>query len=142
MSASPTARRPEPRIAKPACRTPLRAGVTLLEVMLALMLFAGSTVAVVGAMQDAHVGVADSENVLTALSLAQYRMEQLRNTVYSTLASESKASITTPSGYTRFSRAVTVTTPYTNLKQVVVTVYWTTPAGETNVSLQTYRSNS
>ena len=50
--------------------------------------------------------------------------------------------ITSPSGFSRFSRQVTVTTPYTNLKQVVVAVYWTTVGGETSVSLQTYRSNS
>ncbi len=117
-------------------------GISLLEVLLAVILFAGGTVAIVGAVQQSHAGLADSENLLIATHLAQRRLEELRNTAYGSLANESKASVSSPSGFTRFSRAVTVTTPYTSLKQVVVTVYWTTPAGETNVSLQTYRSNS
>ena len=116
--------------------------MTLLEVMLALTLFAGSTVALAGAMQQAQDGVADSENVLTATHLAQAGLEELRNAAYASLADEAKAAVATPAGYSRFSRAVTVTTPYTNLKAVVVTVSWNTPEGEANVSLRTYRSNS
>jgi len=106
-----------------------------------VVLFAASTVAILGAMSQAQTGIADGEQTLTALYLAHRRLEELRNTSYGSLASEAKAAVTTPSGFSRFSREVTVTTPYTNLKQVVVTVSWTSPQGETNVSLQTYRSN-
>ena len=109
--------------------------------MLALVLFAVSTVSIIEVMQHAHAGMVDGESVLTAASLAQRRLEELRNTAYSSLANESKAAVSTPSGYNRFSREVAVTTPYTNLKQIVVTVYWTVTGGETSVSVQTYRSN-
>lgn len=110
--------------------------------MLALVLFAVGTVAVGELFQRAHVGVADGESVLIATHLAQRRLEELRNTAFASVASEPKASVASPSGYGRFNREVTVTNPYTNLKQVVVTVSWTGPGGETNVSLQTYRSAS
>ena len=116
-------------------------GFTLLEVLLALVLFGVSTVSIIEVMQHAHAGMVDGESILTAASLAQRRLEELRNTAYSSLANESKAAVSTPSGYSLFSREVTVTTPYTNLKQIVVTVYWTVTGGETSVSVQTYRSN-
>ena len=113
---------------------------TLLEMMLALVLFAVGTVAVMDLFHRAQAGATDGENVLIAMQLAQRRLEELRNVSYGSLANEAKASITSPSGFTRFSREVTLTTPFTNLQQIVVTVYWTGIGGETNVSLQTYRS--
>jgi hypothetical protein len=108
----------------------------------AMVLFAMGTVAVMDLFHRAQAGAADGENVLIATHLAQRRLEELRNAAYASLAGETKASVTSPSGYTRFSREITVTTPYTSLKQVVVTVYWNGPGGEANVVLQTYRSNS
>ena len=132
MCASPTARRPA---------HPTASGISLLEVLLAVVLFASGTVAIIGAIQQAHAGLADGENLLLATHLAQRRLEELRNASYGSVANEAKASVSSPSGFVRFSREVIVTTPYTNLKQVVVTVSWTTPAGETHVSLQAYRSN-
>jgi hypothetical protein len=96
-------------------------------------------------LQKAHLGIADGESVLTATHLAQRRLEELRNTAYGSLASESEARVASPSGFTRFCREVTMTTPYTNLRQLVVTVSWdppdcTTSSSNANVSLSTYRS--
>lgn len=108
--------------------------------MLALVLFAVGTVAVMDLFHRAQAGTTDGENVLIATHLAQRRCEELRNVSYASLASEAKASVTSPSGFTRFSREIIVTTPQTNLRQVVATVYWNAPGGETNVTLQTYRS--
>ena len=116
-------------------------GFTLLEVMLALTLLGTGTVACIELMQRGQAGAADGENVLIATHLAQRRLEEMRNTAYGSLSSETKASVSSPSGYTRFSREVTVTTPYTNLKQLVATVYWNAPGGETSISMRTYRSN-
>ncbi len=118
-----------------------RPGFTLLEMLIALTVFAVGTLSVMELLQRGQAGVTDGENVLIATHLAQWRMEELRNTAYASLANEAKASISNPSGFTRFSRQVTVTTPYANLRQVVVSVYWTTTGGETSVSLQSYRSN-
>ena len=105
------------------------------------MLFAVGTVSILEVIQHSQAGSAEGESVLLAMQLAQRRMEELRNTAYASLADEAKASVSSPSGFSRFSRQVTLTTPYANLKQIVVTVYWTTAGGETSVSLQTDRSN-
>ena len=118
---------------------------TLLEMMLALVLFAAGTVAVMDLLHRAHAGASDGENVVLATYLAQRRLEELRNTAYASLASESEARVSSPSGYTRFCRQVTVSTPYTNLRQINVTVSWdppdcTTSSANPNVVLQTYRS--
>ena len=68
-------------------------------------------------------------------------MEELRNTAYGSLADEVKTAIASPSGYGTFRREVAVSTPYTNLTQVVVTISWDAPGGEASISMQTYRSN-
>ena len=116
---------------------------TLLEMMLALVLFAVGVVASMELIQRAHAGVAQGENVLIAAHLAQQRLEQLRNVGYGSLADESKAAITDPAGFSRFSREVDVTPLHSDtLRQVAVTVSWTAPGGTADVSLQTYRSNT
>ncbi len=117
-------------------------GFTLLEVLLALTLLAGGTVAIVELFQRAQMGVADGESVVIATYLAQRRLEELRNIPYGQLASETKAPIDDPTGYSRFSRKILVTTPITNLRQLVATVFWTATGGETSVTLQSYRSAS
>lgn len=116
-------------------------GFTLLEMMLAIVLFAVGTLAVMELFHRAQAGSSDGENVLVATRLAQARMEELRNVAYASVASEAKAAIASPAGFSHFDREVAVTTPYANLKQVVVTVYWDAAGGETSVSLQTHRSN-
>jgi hypothetical protein len=109
--------------------------------MLALALFAAGTVALMELLRQTQAGRTDGENVLLAMHLAQRRLEELRQTAYASVDDESKASVSSPSGFDQFSREVDVTTPYTDLKQIIVRVYWDAPGGETNVSLQTYRAN-
>lgn len=115
-------------------------GFTLLEMMLSLVLFVTGTLAAMTLIHRAQAAATDGENVLIATHLAQRRLEELRNVAFASVVSESQASVTDPSGFTRFDRGVAVTTPVTNLKQLISTVYWDTAGGEANVSLQTYRS--
>lgn len=90
--------------------------------------------------QRAQAGASDGENAFLATYLAHRRLEELRNVAYGSLASETRADVSSPTGFTHFEREVTVTTPYANLRQIVVTVYWTAAGGDASVSLQTYRS--
>lgn len=122
-------------------------GFSLLELVLALAVVAAGTVAVMELFHRAQAGETDGETVWIATHLAKRRLEELRNTAYSSLASEAEARISSPSGFSRFCREVSVTTPYTNLRQVAVTVSWDPPdcltsASNPNVALQTYRSNN
>jgi Tfp pilus assembly protein PilV len=114
-----------------------------MEMMLALVLFAVGTLGVMSVMHQAQRGAADGEDSLVGLQLAQKRLAELANVTYASLADEAKARLT--GSYSEFCREVAVTTPYTNLRQVVVTVTWDPPdcavnTNANNVVLQTYRS--
>ena len=132
-----------------ACRGTGRHGFTLLEMMLAMLLFAVGTVAAVELFHRAQAGSADGEYVLVATYSAQQCLESLRNVAYGslTIGSGVLTSVTgcgtSASGLPSGSRSVSVSSPFTNLKQVTVTVTWTVQGsgGTTNVSLQAYRSN-
>ena len=122
-------------------------GFTLLEMMLALVLFASATVAAMELLHRAQAGSTDGDLTLLATYQAQVCLENLRSLTYASLTVGSGVMTGTngcgtsvaslPSG----SRSVTITQPYTNLKQVAVTVSWTAPGGSPNVALQTYRSS-
>ncbi len=122
-------------------------GFTLLEMMLALVLFAGATVAAMELLHRAQASSTEGEFVLLATYQVQLCLENLRNVSYASLTVGSSVMTGTngcgtsvaslPSG----SRSVTITQPYTNLRQVAVTVSWTAPGGTPNVVLQTYRSS-
>jgi len=118
-----------------------------LELLLSLALLAVGTVALMGILHRGQMGIADGENILIATHLAKRRLEELRNVAYASLADESEARVSSPSGFSHFCREVAVTTPVTNLRQIVVTVSWdppdcTTSSSNPHVALQTYRSAS
>ena len=113
-------------------------GFTLLEVLLALLLFISAFTVLAEAISAGLSSGGDNENSLIAANLAAEKMEILKNTSYASIANETKAVV---SDFTPFQREVGVTTPVSNLKQVTVTVYWTHKASEISYSLVTYFSN-
>ena len=122
-------------------------GFTLLEIMLAIVLFASGTVAAAELFHRAQAGSKDGESTLIATTLAHQCLETLKNVAFASLTVGSgvmgsingcSASV---SGLPSGSRSVTVAQPFTNLKQMTVTVSWSAPGGTTNVALQSYRSN-
>jgi prepilin-type N-terminal cleavage/methylation domain-containing protein len=125
-------------------------GFTLLEMMLALALFAVGTVAAMDLLHRGQTATTDGENTLLALSLARRCQEALRNVAYASLAGQANTVCTVPSGasFSRFTRTVTVTpmtstSPYNtaNLTQVDVQIAWPTQgaSGTTNVTLSALR---
>lgn len=115
-------------------------GFTLLEVLIAIVIFTVGIVTIVGLFSTGLVGSTDAENTTIAMNLAQRRMEEIRNLDFDTgIVNENKAEV---SGFSGFQRKVAVTEPQTDLKQVTVTVYWTSKGGEPNVSLVTYVSKN
>ena len=113
-------------------------GFTLLEIMLAVLILAISMVGLIWAINAGIFSSTDIDNVDLALNVAQSKMEEIKNTSYSSIASAVKSAVPGISG---FQQSVNVTNVYTNLKQVDVTVYWSTRGAETNVSLSTYVAN-
>lgn len=115
-------------------------GVTLLEVLAALVIFTVGVVAVVGLFAEGLAAGVDAENTTIAATLARQRLEELRNLDFDTgIVSEAKAGV---EGFTGFQRQVTVIAPQTDLKQVTVTTYWTAKGGEVTVPLTTYLSRN
>ncbi len=121
-------------------RSPRR-GFTLVELMVSVVLLVGSVSAATFVFARGIYATTDTELLGQGTALAQERMENLRGTAFASIASEAKAAV---SGWTGFSRQVAVSQPAgtnSDFKQVVVTTYWDTPAGEVSTSLTSYVAN-
>lgn len=113
-------------------------GFTILEVLLAVVLI---TTGFAVLLNFASIGLfsgGENENELTGISLAQDKIEELRNKSYANVVNEVKAAV---SGFTGFQREVVVTIPQTNLKQININVYWLSKSSELNTGITTYVSN-
>lgn len=121
-----------------------KTGFTLLEILIALILCTLGVVVMAGLISSGLVGSSDAENTTIAMNLAQRRMEEIRNLGFSNISDEPKDSV---AGFSGFQREVEIDDPpgaptTDDLKQVTVTVYWTTKGGEADISLVTYISRN
>jgi len=120
-------------------RTP-KAGFTLLEILLTLVLFGAGVVGIAGLFGYALDSSLDSEYTEVALNLAQARMEEIKNITYASISDEAKAQV---AGFPLFQRQVSVPPEVlTDLKQVAVTVYWQFKGKEVSEQLVTYVSKN
>ena len=113
-------------------------GFSLLEVMLAILLFGTGLVFLLQIMNTGLFVGGQNEDTVIAANLIQEKIEESRNAAYSAIISEAKAVVT---GFPAFNRQVDVTTPQTGLKQISVTVYWFAKNTETSTSMVTYVSD-
>lgn len=116
-------------------------GFTLVELMIAVLLLTGGIAATTFMFGRSMVATTDAELLEQGTALAQEKMENLRGTAFTSIANEDKAAV---SGWSGFSREVAVTQPAgtnSDFKQVVVTSYWDTTAGEVSTSLTSYVAN-
>ena len=113
-------------------------GFTLLEVLLTIILMVSGSVLLLQALATGIFVGGENETELVATSLAQEKMEELRNKNYSNIVNETKAVVP---GFTVFQREVVMTVVQSGLKQVNVNMYWFTKADELSVSLVTYVSD-
>ena len=116
-----------------------RKGFSLLEVLLAIVLFSTGFVIVLQVISVGLFAGGQNEYEITALYLAQEKVEELRNAPFASIIPEAKAVV---SGFPAFSRAVAVSSPQSNLDQITVTVYWYAKSTETNYAMVTYVSNT
>ena len=117
-------------------------GFSLVELIIAILLLVGGIAVVTFFFGRGMFATTDAESMEQAAGLSQEKMENLRGTSFASIVSEPKASV---SGWTGFSRQVTVSQPAgtnSDFKQVVVTVYWDTVEGELSSSLTTYVVNN
>lgn len=126
------------KIDQKACSRTLRgdAGVTLLETLVALGLFAIS-VATMGDFVVQQIRQSSTNNHYSvAYSIAEEQLESVRALSYADMAAES-GSIQKGSVTFRYSTAVVNNSPAPNLKKITVNVDWDEPAGAKNVALET-----
>ena len=99
------------------------AGFTLVESMLALAIMSVGLLALAGLQITALRGNALSRSMTTAVSIAEQRLEQLKNTPYSDIQAEAATQVTASNLH--FTRQVTITNgPLPNTKSVSVLVSW------------------
>jgi len=116
-----------------------RIGFSLLEVLLAVLLFGAGLVFLLQTLNTGLVAGSYNESEIIAANLAQEMTEQLRNTTYASIASQTPASAVT--GFTGFTREVIVTTPSASLKQITVNVYWYVRQTQASLSMVSYVSD-
>lgn len=113
-------------------------GFTLLELMLAVLLLVSGFLSLSWALSAGLFAGGDNENTLTAINLAQEKMDEIRNKSYASLVNEAKAAV---SGFSSFQRETAVSAIQSGLKQVNVNVYWYVKSAETSVGLVSYVSD-
>ena len=100
-----------------------KAGFTLVESMLALAIMSVGLLALAGLQITALRGNDLSRRMTTAVSIAEQRLEQLKNTPYTNIQAEAASEVTASNLH--FTRQVTVTNgPLPNTKSVSVLVSW------------------
>ena len=115
-----------------------KAGFTLVEAMIAAVILTVGVIAIIWALNAGIFAVSDAENVKLALNLAQAKMEEVKGSAYVNILGQAKAVVP---GWPAFQQQVAVTILQTDLKQVIVTVYWSPKGSQTNIALTTLAAN-
>jgi type IV pilus assembly protein PilV len=112
-------------------------GFTLIEIMIALVVLSIGLIALAGLQMSAIRGNTLSKRMTTAVSIANARIEQIKNMPYANIQSESSTQVT-ESNMT-FTRQVTVSNdiPVADTKTVNVTVTWKNGAKSHTVPIST-----
>jgi type IV pilus assembly protein PilV len=99
------------------------AGFTLVESMLTVAIMGVGLLALAGLQVTALRGNDLSRRMTTAVSIAEQKLEQLKNTPYTNIQTEAASEVTASNLH--FTRQVTVTNgPLPNTKSVSVLVSW------------------
>ena len=117
-----------------ACRH--KAGFTLFSTLIVIILIVLSLFPLLRALSVNILVSASNKTNIVALNLAQSKIEELRSLGYSAITDEAKAPI---ANYPNYQSEVKVTQAQTDLKNIVVYVYWQREGGtEQFVSFETY----
>lgn len=117
----------------------MKQGFTLIELLIAIVLAAGGLMVLMQLMGVAIFADSDLESSLIALNLANEKLEELKDSDYSSVTSTTEGSI---SGFSWLDdRVVTVSEVDTDLKDVQVEVRWTQKGGQQSIQLRTYITN-
>jgi type IV pilus assembly protein PilV len=112
-------------------------GFTLIEIMITLVILSIGLTALAGLQISAIKGNTFSKRMTAAVSIANQKLEQIKDTAYANILSESSTQITQSN--MSFTRQVTVTnnSPLANTKTVNVTVTWSDGSNSHSVPITT-----
>ena len=115
----------------------VRNGFSLLELMIALLIFTAGVIAIIWAFSAGMSATSDIENIDLALNIAQAKMEEIKNTSFANLTDSGP---TADPRFSNFNTAVNVGEGQ-NPMPVDVTVAWNVKGGSTNITLTTLVAN-
>jgi prepilin-type N-terminal cleavage/methylation domain-containing protein len=116
-----------------------RKGFTLIEVLLAAVLFTAGTIALINALNIGIFSVADLEETTQALNLAQAKMEDVIRLPFSSITS---AACAPDANFPKFSVCVNVTNvTAADPKQINVSAVWSVKARQVTVTLVTNKTD-
>jgi hypothetical protein len=98
-----------------------KSGFTILEMMLVVVFFVLAFFPLLSSLLQGFWGGNEVSNTITAIHLTENKIEQLKDSSFSGVTSEAKASVPNYSGY---SRQVIVNINRTDLKDVQVITFW------------------
>jgi type IV pilus assembly protein PilV len=112
-------------------------GFTLIEIMITLVILSIGLTSLAGLQVSAIKGNTFSKRMTAAVSIANEKLEQMKDTDYANILSESSTQITRSN--VSFTRQVTVTnnSPLANTKTVNVTVTWSDGSNSHSVPITT-----
>lgn len=114
-------------------------GFSLLEVLLAILLLGTGLVFLLQTVSAGLFAGSVNENEVIAVNLAQEKMEEIRNTTFVSIVSETPAVVVTD--FPVFTREALVSSPQTGLKQITVNIYWMVKSTQTSLSTVSYVSD-
>ena len=115
-----------------------KGGFSLLEVMLAILLFGTGLVFLLQVISSGLFAGGVNENEAIASNLNQEISETLRNTAFSNIAQQTPATVVT--GFPAFTREVLVSTPTVSMKQITVNITWSVRGTQYTLSTVSYVS--
>lgn len=107
-------------------------GISFIDLMLALVVLTIGVLAMMDLQVIATRSNASSQGMASALTIAESKMEQIKDQVFTSIVSEAPTSVVMSN--ITFTRQVTVTidTPIAGSKTIKVTVSWTDAVGKTH----------
>ena len=114
-------------------------GISFIDLMLALVVLTIGVLAMMDLQVIALRSNASSQNSATALALAEGKMEAIKNTEFTLIASQAPTTWTDTSSKVTYTTTVTVTnsSPITGAKQVDIRITWSDKAGAHSIPLAT-----
>lgn len=114
----------------------MKRGFTLIELLIAVVLATGGLMVLMQLMSVAIFADSDLEYSLTALNLANEKLEELKDSGYGSVVSATESSV--PGFSWVDDRVVTVSEISTGLKDIQVEVRWTQQGGQQSINVRTY----